>query len=174
MSAVFPCNYIALRRMSPLRIFIIPFLAAFLGTFCYNRGFSPTFPVFQPLTSYNQHSISLYDASWDIWFHPSRVHLAGSRAARRKDGTFITLFDSLNITRSYSSCTVDSCRCHEAPVTLRSSWHKNVNQTSDDIVMILVVIDTYRSLSACNWTFVSDPTTEYKHRSSPTEKQLEA
>lgn len=69
--------------MPPLLTFIIPFLAVFIGTFCYNRGSSllPS-PVFQFLTSYDQFSIPPHYASWDTWFHPYRALSTGS--ARRK------------------------------------------------------------------------------------------
>lgn len=59
--------------MPPILTFAIPLLAAFLGTFCYNRGSSilPS-PVTQLLSSYNQ-SVPPHYASWNTWFHPSRT-----------------------------------------------------------------------------------------------------
>lgn len=68
--------------MSSLLTFIISFFAAFLGVFFYN-GSLPS-PVFQFLTSYNQHPISPHHASWNTWLHPSRAISEGSGVSRRR------------------------------------------------------------------------------------------
>lgn len=68
--------------MSSLLTFIIPFFAAFLGVFFYNGSLSS--PVFQFLTSYNQHPIAPHHASWNTWLNPSRAISEGSGVSRRR------------------------------------------------------------------------------------------
>lgn len=59
--------------MPPLLSFAIPLLAAFFSTFCYDRGsFILPSSVTQFLSSYTQ-TVPPHYASWNTWFHPSRV-----------------------------------------------------------------------------------------------------
>lgn len=66
--------------MPPLLTLIIPLLAAFLGTICYNHGSS----ILQFL-SFNDHlPFPPHYASWNTWFHPSQYTSTSSEVGRKK------------------------------------------------------------------------------------------